>query len=89
MSLNQFKLEIYTMKKHWKYSKHFAERFIERFYGDKKKLSNITKFFNRNVLQCVFRCHVYGFTQRVTIGQYKVCYKWDDQDKMIIITTVY
>ena len=42
------------MKKHWKFSRHFAERFVERFNGDKEKVKEITRFFNDNVLQCVF-----------------------------------
>lgn len=77
------------MKKHWKCTKHFAERFVNRFDGDKNSVKEITAYFKQNVLQCVFECHLYGFQQRVKIGKYKVCYKWDPDDEMIVITTVY
>lgn len=77
------------MEKHWKYSKHFAERFVERFGGTVKNLKEITCYFNNHVLQCVFDCHVRGFSQRVKIGEYTVCYRWDEHLKKLIITTVY
>ena len=77
------------MKKHWKFSRHFAERFVERFSGDKEKVKEITRFFNDNVLQCVFDCNVYGNPQRVKIEKYKVCFKYDEVIKKILVTTVY
>ncbi len=77
------------LKPHWKFTKHFGERFISRFDGDKETVKEIRRYFNQNVLQCVFECHLNGFKQRVRIGQYKVCYVWDPDEQMIIITTVY
>ena len=77
------------MKRHWKYTKHFGERFISRFDGDAETVKEISRFFNKNVLQCVFECHLYGFKQRVKVGKYKVCYIWDPEERLIIVTTVY
>jgi len=78
-----------TMKKHWKFTKHFAERFIQRFNGSRKEVDPIKSYFDQNVLQCVFNCHLYGGPQRVKVGKYKVCYKYDDTSKQIIVTTIY
>ena len=77
------------MKRHWKFTKHFAERFINRFDGDTITVKEIAKYFNSNVLQCVFECHLNGFKQRVKIGKYKVCYLWDPEERLIVVTTVY
>lgn len=77
------------MKKHWKFTKHFAERFVDRFNGDKNSVREISNYFNENVLQCVFDCHVKGRNQRVRIGKYRVCYAWDADIEQIIVTTVY
>lgn len=77
------------MKKHWKFSRHFAERFVERFNGNKEKVREITRFFNDNVLQCVFECSLKGKKQRVKINNYTVCYLFDEDSKEIIVTTVY
>ncbi len=77
------------MDKHWKFTTHFAERFIERFDGDKTKIKEISKYFNSHVLQCVFTCIVYGDKQRVKIGKYRVCYVWDQDIQKIVVTTVY
>lgn len=77
------------MKKHWKFSRHFAERFVERFNGNKEKVREITRFFNDNVLQCVFECSLKCKKQRVKINNYNVCYLFDEDSKEIIVTTVY
>ena len=77
------------MIKHYKFTKHFAERFVERFNGTPKDLYKIKEYFDKNVLQCVFDCNVYGNPQRVKIEKYKICFKYDESLKKIVVTTVY
>jgi hypothetical protein len=77
------------MKKYWKFSDHFFDRFIERFDADKNRIRKISSYFNDHCLVEVYKCHVNGFKQRVTIDGMKVCYIWNDVAKQIIVTTVY
>jgi len=32
---------------------------------------------------------VYGVAQRKLIGDYFVCYRWDEEVKQLIVTTIY
>ena len=75
------------MEKHWKFTEHFAQRFVDRF--DSTDVSEIVKFFNANVLQCIFTCLVRGAKQRSRIGRFTVCYVWDERIMKLVVTTVY
>ena len=59
------------MEKHYKFTKHFAERFVQRFDGTSKDVNKVKEYFDKNVLQCVFDCNVYGNPQRVKIENTK------------------
>jgi hypothetical protein len=78
------------MKKHWRFSKHFAERVFERVAGDYKLVvDKICREFNDTVLEKVFHCVLYGASQRVAIDNYFVCYTFDDHAQQLVITTIY
>ena len=77
------------MKKHWQFTEHFAQRFLDRIGNNKPLLSKIRKYFDNNVLQCVFHCELMGYKQRVKIEDVVVCYKFDPDAKKLLVTTVY
>lgn len=79
------------LQKHWKFSAHFAERFVQRVSKDKHHtlLRAVTREFNQTCLVKVFECVVYGAAQRKLTGDYFVCYRWDEEVKQLIVTTIY
>lgn len=77
------------MKKFWRFSMHFAERYFDRIGTERETLKKIVAHFNKNVLQEVFHAEVYGDKQRVKIAGVTVCYIWDREEQRIIVTTVY
>lgn len=79
------------LQRHWKFSRHFAERFVQRVSKDKHHnlLHTITREFNQTCQAKVFECVVYGAAQRQLIGDYFVCYRLDEEAKQLIVTTIY
>lgn len=78
------------MIKHWKFTKHFAERVLVRVGPDfDNTIAAIKREFDDTVLQKVFDCKVRGDSQRRKVGNFVVCYVWDESKKKIMVTTLF
>lgn len=79
------------MKKFWKFSRHFAERVIDRVDGDPNEFAkSVAKIFNDRCLEFVYECfHCGNKGRRILHGNYVVCFEWDEKDSMIIVKTVF
>lgn len=71
------------------YTKHFAERFLERCNGDMVLLRGVKKAIQTKYCELVFECLVYGNPRVVSHAGYKSIVHFDDVQKKLVVKTIY
>lgn len=70
------------------YTKHFAERFLERC-GDMEILKGIKRKIHSRYCEHVFDCLVHGNPRRVVFGRYKAVILYIEEEKQLYVKTFY
>jgi hypothetical protein len=71
------------------YTKHFAERFLERHNADMKLLRKIKRELQDKYCQYVFDCLVRGDHQQVRVDSARVTICFNLEQRKLLVTTVY
>lgn len=78
------------MKRHWEFSRHYAERALLRIDSPKEFSRSLANRLNNEVLQLVFECHLNGNVGRRLYHEgMRIGYTWDENKRAIVIQTVY
>lgn len=71
------------------YTKHFAERFVERCNGDMSLLRKLKCAIQSKYCEHVFDCIVYGNPRRVKCDGYKAVIFFSEEEKKLYVKTIY
>lgn len=79
------------MKRCWTFSRHFAERVVQRVRKNPKSFANkVAAELNNRCLEFVFECHVYGnIGRRFVVDDHVVAYAWDSDRQSLVVKTVW